>query len=140
MPGNPAQGEELVIQVSATAIDTKTNVEGMTRYSRRKSRPINRTTVFMRATPYVSRGQKDYGFTISGLLIADDAGQQMVRDAEAAGTTVFITVLHDGTNGFMQECLVGNLSHDASPDTMQETGWELTGVDEPTEVGTGPII
>jgi len=136
----PSQGEDLVVQVAATAIGTKTNVEGMTRYSRRKARPVTRTSVFMRPTPYVSRGQKDYGFTLSGLLILDDAGQQLIRDAESAGTSVFLTVLPDGTNGFMQEVLVGSLSHDASPDAIQDHGWEFTGVDEPSEVGTGPII
>lgn len=135
----PLDGEQLIISVSATATGTKTPVAGLNRYSRRKARPINRTSVFGRTTPYVSRGQKDYGFTLSGLFIPDDAGQQLLRDAEAAGTTVFVTVMPDGVNGQMQECLVGSLSADADPDTLQTYGFELAGVDEPTVVGLGPI-
>lgn len=139
MAGEPIHGELLEIKVSATAVGTKTDVNGMNRMGKRKSRPINRTSVFMRAAPYVSRGTKEYGYTITGLFIPDDAGQQMLRDAEAAGTTVFITILTDGTNGGMQECLVSQLSHDANPDAHQDYGFELSGVDEATVVGTGPI-
>lgn len=139
MAGTPINGDVLVISASATAIGTKTQIKGMNRYGKRKSRSINRTAVFMRAAPFVSRGTKDYGFTLSGLLIPDDAGQQMLRDAEAAGTSVFLTVLPDGTNGLMQEVLVSNLSHDGNPENFQDYGFELAGVDEPTIVGTGPI-
>lgn len=139
MAGDPIHGELLVVSASATAIGTKTQIKGMNRLGKRKSRPINRTSVFMRTAPYVSRGTKEFGYTLSGLLIPDDPGQQMLRDAEAAGTSVFITVMPDGTNGGMQECLVSNLSHDANPDAHQDYGFELSGVDEATVVGLGPI-
>lgn len=139
MAGDPIHGEVLVVKVSSTSAGTKTAVNGMNRLGKRKSRPINRTAVFMRSAPYVSRGTKEYGYTLSGLFIPDDAGQQMLRDAEAAGTSIFITVLPDGTNGGMQECLVSNLSLDANPDAHEDYGFELSGVDEATVVGLGPI-
>lgn len=138
--GDPVNGDALVLSVSATAIGTATDINGMDRYGSRKSRPINRRAVFMRAAPYMSRGTKDYGFTISGALIPDDPGQQILRDAEASGVSVFLTVLPDGINGFMQEVLVGNLSHDANPDAFQDYGFECSGVDEPTLVGTPGVI
>lgn len=138
--GDPINGDALRIEVSATAIGTKTPVNGMDRYGSRKSRPINRRAVFMRAAPYMSRGTKDYGFTISGALIPDDPGQQMLRDAEANGTSVFLSIMPDGVNGFMQEVICGNLSHDANPDAFQDYGFECSGVAEPTLVGTPGVI
>lgn len=140
MAGEPLEGDALIISCAATAIGTKTPVNGMNRFSGRKQRPINRTPVFMRSAPYVSRGSKDWTFTISGVLIPDDAGQQLLRDAEAAGTSVFLTVLPDGINGKMQEVLLSSLSHDGDPENFQTYGFECSGVDEPVEVGEGPIV
>jgi hypothetical protein len=130
----PVHGEDLVVSVAATAIGTKTPVNGMNRYSGRKSRAVNRTPVFMRAAQYISRGRPDWTFSLSGLFIPDDPGQQLIRDAEAAGTSVFLTVLPDGLNGKMQECIVGQLSEDADPDNLETYGFEFTGVDVPTVI------
>lgn len=132
----PVQGEDLVISVSATAIGAKTHVNGLNRYSTRKTRAVNRTPVFMRVAPYISRGAPDWTFDLTGLLIPDDPGQQILRDAEEAGTSVFLTVLPDGLNGSMQEVLVGQLSHDGDPENLQTYGFSLTGVDTPTVVTT----
>lgn len=139
LPTTPAQGSALVIQVSATGAGAKTNVNGMSRYSRRASRGVTTTQVFMRAAPYRAVAPRDAGFTISGVLITGDPGQTMLRDAEIAGTSVFVTVLPDGVNGFMQECMVASVSGDASPEGFQENGFELTAVAAPTIVALGPI-
>lgn len=137
--GDPVQGDQLIISVSATAVGAKTQVKGLNRFGGRKSRTTNRTHTFMRGTPYVSRGSPDYTYTLTGLYIPSDAGQQLIRDAEAAGTSVFLTVLPNGVDGKMQEVLVGQLSHDGDPENIQAYGFELTGVSDPVVVGLGPI-
>lgn len=135
----PVDGKTVTIQVSATSGGTKTVVNGLTRFSRRRSRSTTRTAVFSRTTPYLSRTQRAHSFTVSGLRINADAGQVMLRDSEAADTSVFLTVLWDGTNGFMQEVLPSELSDDAAPEGLVGYGFSFEGVDEPTVVGTGPL-
>jgi hypothetical protein len=135
----PIDGRDVTIQVAATAIAAGTPVNGLTRFSRRRSAGVNRTAVFMRSTPYVSQQQRTHSFTVSGLRINDDAGQVIIRDAEAARTSVFLTVLWDGTNGFKQEVLPTELSDDANPEALTDYGFTFEGVDEPTIVGTGPL-
>jgi hypothetical protein len=140
LPTTPAQGSTLKIQVSATSGGVKTDVNGMSRWSRRASRAVTTTQVFHRTAPYRNIAPRDAGITLSGILITGDPGQTLLRDAELAGTSVFVTILPDGTNGFMQECMVASLSGDASPEGFQENGFELTAVAAPTIVALGPIM
>lgn len=135
----PVDGATVVIQVSATAVGTKTPVNGLTRFSRRRTKGFNRTTVFMRSTPWLSRQQRTHSFTVTGKRITADAGQQMIRDAEISGATVFLTVMWDGTNGFMQEVYPTELSDDASPTDFVDHGFSFEAADEPALVGTGPL-
>lgn len=135
----PIDGKNVVLQVGATAIAAGTPVNGLTRFSRRRTQGINRTAVFMRATPYVSQTQRAHTFTTTGLRINDDPGQVILRDAEAAKTSVWLTVMWDGTNGFKQEVLPTELSDDASPEALTDYGFSFEGVAEPSVVGTGPL-
>lgn len=135
----PIDGRNVTLQVAATAIAAGTPVNGLTRFSRRRTQGINRTAVFMRTTPYVSQTQRAHAFTVTGLRINDDAGQTILRDAEAARGSVWVIVLWDGTNGFKQEVLPTELSDDASPEALSDHGFSFEGVAEPTVVGLGPL-
>lgn len=135
----PVDGATVTIQVSATDIGTKTPVNGLTRFSRRRTRGATRRSVFMRTTPYITRGQRTASFTVTGLRINDDAGQTMLRDAEEDGSSLFLTVLWDGTNGFMVEIIPTELSDDADPENLTDHGFSFEAVGEAVIVGTGPL-
>lgn len=132
----PSDGASVIVYVAATLGGTYTPVNGLNRYSSRRGRPLNRTPVFARVAPWVNRGQAEYSFTLTGLHMADDAGQQLIRDADAGGTSVFLRVLLDGISGFIQEVYPTQLSNDATPETLVEHGFEFTGVAAPTVYGT----
>jgi hypothetical protein len=117
-------------------------VNEMNRFSRRTGRSTSRTPVFMRARPHTTRSAREFTATISGFLNDTDPGQEIIRDAMNADTTVKLRVLPDGVNGFTQDFYVGNQTYDASADAsaMQEAGWELTDASDPALVLLGPIL
>lgn len=135
----PIDGRLVTINVAATAVAAGTPVNGLTRFSRRRTQGVNRTAVFMRTTPYLSQTQRTHTFTVTGLRINDDAGQTVLRDAEAARSSIWVSVLWDGTNGFKQEVLPSELSDDASPEGLTDYGFTFEGVAEPSVVGLGPL-
>lgn len=137
------QGDELVIEVQDPLVPaTWVPINDANRFSRRTARTTTKTRVFMRATPYVNRSQRESTATLSGFVNTDDPGQQILRDAMEADTIVKIRVLPDGVNGFSQDFYVNNQGADANPEpqNMQECSWELIDAADPVQVLTGPIL
>lgn len=60
------------------------------------------------------QGLQNFNVTLSGDYEPADAGYIVVRDAFVAGTTVFVRILFDGTNGFESEFQVASISPSAT--------------------------
>jgi hypothetical protein len=135
-------GSDLVIEVESDTPGSFIPVNDMNRFSRRTTRSVTRTRVFMRLTPYTNRGTPEYTATISGFLNDDDPGQVRLREAMNTDVPVTLRILPDGVNGFTQAFYIGNQTADANPDpgNMHEHGWELTDAGPPVAVLLGPIL
>jgi hypothetical protein len=136
-------GDKIVIEVETTdGGGVYVPVNDMNRFSRRNTRGATRTRVFMRARPYLTRGQRETTATISGLLNTTDTGQGLLRTAMNTDVPIRLRILPDGTNGFIQQFYVNNTGNDATPDPadMQDASFELSDAADPVVVGTGPVL
>lgn len=108
------------------------------------SRPSNRTITQFAAfglNPSIGvPGPREVSYQAGGYLSIGDSGQDILRAAEAANTTVFIKMLFDGTNGFNQEVRVGSQTFSAAPDGLQLTTFEFSAVGTAVIIGTGPVL
>ena len=135
--GTIVLGEDSVITASADGIVTGVPVSDINSYSYPKSRTINNFAVFQRTTAHGVPGARETSLTLSGLYSLADDGQDIIRAADEAGTTVFIELLPDGTNGIQQEFRVGSVEHSGTPENPAEVSFELAAAGDPTVVGTG---
>lgn len=137
----PALGEDFDLMVAAVATPTAFSAVGdMNSYRRGSSRDEARRTVFMRTLPYIIPARKDQTMEFAGFLNLTDAGQILLRTAEANGTEVIVKVMFDGTNGFTQQGKVRSFSHEAAPEDLQGHGFVVTPTADAVIVGTGPIL
>jgi hypothetical protein len=104
------------------------------------SRNIAKKAVFMKQGQHKRPGPRDLTCSIAGSNNPTDPGQLALHQADAAGTTVEVQVLPDGTNGWEAEAYVSSLDFDASPEEFQSIGWELEIDGVTTAVGTGPAL
>lgn len=134
-------GEDFALKVE-TAPNNFVTVNDMHAYSKTSRTDAAQFKVFQKTVPYTLQDtNRQHTFTVSGYLSIGDAGQQALINAELNRTTVKIQVLPDGTNGFAQTVRVQSKKHDANAENApQALDFEFTGVDEPTIVGTGPIL
>lgn len=135
----PEHGDQLDIQVDDGAAGWY-DVNDMNAFSKNSDRSVTKVPVFMRTLPHIVASSRDQGFTISGFLNGSDDGQNRLRAAEAADTSVTIRVLFDGTNGFQQDVKVISFTYDADPEGLQEHGFTLEADGDATIVGTGPLL
>lgn len=70
-------------------------------------------------------GLEDGSGSISGDWEQSDAPQTLLRTSYAAGTTVYVTDLRDGTNGWTYPCLVGSIDESGSVDGKNEVTFNL---------------
>jgi hypothetical protein len=138
----PNLGQDFLISVSATSGGVYQPISDMNKYGRKSGRDVSKYPTFGRVTPYSTPGARTQGISISGFATPADPGQALLLAAEAANTTVFCKVWPNGgaVNGFLQEFQVLSLTHDASPEGLQEISFELTAVGAATIIGTGPIL
>lgn len=134
------QGSDFLLHVETATPTTYIVVNDMNSFSKSGSRDTTKTAVFARTTPYSSTAPKEASYDVSGLFNPTDAGQQRLRDMEAANTPVKIKVMFDGINGFTQEVKVSSFEYSASPEGFQEYGFELQANADAVIVGTGPIL
>lgn len=135
--GTIALGEDSVIIVSALIAGTYEPVSDLNSYSYNANRNVNQFPVFQRATAHGVPAAREITLTLSGLYSQGDAGQDLIRDGEAAGTTVFIKLLPDGTNGIQQEFRVATIQHSGTPEDPADVSFEFAAAGDPVEVGTG---
>lgn len=136
----PVQGKDLRIKVESDTPATYLLVDYMNSYSRDTDKPVDTFPVFELATPPAIAGQRGQTFSISGLFDPASAGQNRLREQELADEVANLQILFDGTNGFSQDVEVNSMSHSASPEGFQETGWECTADADAVIVGTGPLM
>lgn len=137
----PVSGGDLLISVAAIATPTVFSPVGdMNSYRRGSSRGETRHSVFGRTLQYIVPGRRDQTMEIGGFLTLADAGQVILRTAEANKTDVVIKILFDGTNGFTQQCSVSSFSHDANPDDLENHGFTLVPSADATIIAAGPIL
>lgn len=115
-------------------------VNDMNAFSKSSTRSTTKVAVFKRALPHTVAAARDVSYTVSGFLNPTDAGQNRLRAMEAADTADNIRVTHDGTNGFVQQVKVTELSFDADPETLQEYGFSFEAEATAVIEGTGPIF
>lgn len=89
---------------------------------------------------FVFPDQRKHTFTLSGWYDTSDAGQAILRDAEANRRLVIVKVLPDGTNGFTEKARVRAFTHDADAEgDFQPLTYEFTGIpDSAVQIGAGP--
>jgi hypothetical protein len=129
-------GEDAIINVGVTTGPT-TPVYGINSYTAPRTRPETVRKYFMMAAQTFVGSSED-SVQLQGDYNQADPGQDILRAAYIAGTTVFVEILPDGTNGFEQECRVSQAELSGpSPDDPPGTTFQLVGADDPTDVGTG---
>lgn len=116
---------------------TYANVSYLTSYQRRNNRTTNETAVFMKGTKVVASSSATRNLTLNGLLAVGDTGQQTLRTASEDNSVVAVKILPDGTNGQVLIAKVATDGWDGDPESPQKTSFELNGVTDPTDVGTG---
>jgi hypothetical protein len=133
-------GSDFVLKVESPAgSGTFITVQNFNAYGKRSTQAETRYPVFANPVPLTNPAPKEQTFTAAGLIDLSDAGQAVLRAAEANRTVVLIQVLFDGINGFKQNVRVGSFAHDARPESLQTVSYEFTGVDAAVIVGSGPI-
>ena len=107
------------------------------------SEDVTRTRVFGRADPYVRTGDDTDEYSMDGLYNPDDTGgQNVLRTAKDANTTVFIAIVDDDTpaaeEGYIQECRVTEYTESADADgEYVECSFSLEGVGARTPITGG---
>jgi hypothetical protein len=135
----PVQGKDFRLKVE-NAVPAFVLVGYMNNYSRDTDKPVDTFPVFGLDTPPAIAGSRGQTYSVSGLFDPTDAGQVILRTADIDSEVASIQVLFDGTNGFTQDVEVNSMSHSATPDGFQETGFEFTADADAVIVGTGPVM
>ena len=135
-----ALGEDFILNVESTTPGTFIPVLGMDEWEQNDSQTIDTFPTFGASTPLGIPTPPDISFSISGFFDPVDPGQVRLRTIARARSTVNIQVLHDGTNGYLQEVRGGSRSGGASASGGPQTAsFEFAPVGDPTIVGTGPL-
>ena len=105
--GTPIDLQDTIVQISALGV-TYATIANVTGYSATHGQDgETRVRVFGLANAYIRAGDLTDSYDLSGLYdIADTDGQNVLRAARDAGTSVFVKVLPDGGDGYLQECNV----------------------------------
>jgi hypothetical protein len=114
-------------------------VQDVNAYDSDTGSDVTEVPVFQRSTPHAFDGPASNTITVAGLFNDDDAGQQALRAAQGARTTVVLRITFDGTNGYTREFRISRRTHGARPREGQSFSMELTAVADAVVEGTGPI-
>lgn len=132
-------GANFRLKACATVGGIYEPVSHINSYSRNSNRTISQFPAFGLDPSIGVPGPREITFTAGGYKSVGDTGQDLLHAAEQNNTTVFVQVLHDGTNGYRQEVRVGSKTANAAPDGLQLITFEFTAVGTAVAVGTGPI-
>lgn len=142
------RGKTFRFLVSATLGGSYVVVAGMNAFNKTSQAQSEDFETFDEAVATTIPGTPTERVQLSGFFIPGDAGQEIIRNARATGTTVFGKVLPEGgstdaavnAKGYIQEFSVGSQNHSAAPRGLQPHGWELTAVAAGTATVGGYVI
>lgn len=97
---------------------------------------VTKTFVFGNPDAYVKAGDKDHSYGLAGLYSPEDTGgQNVLKTAYGAGSDVWLQVIPDGTDGWMEKCKVTEYSGSAARDgDYVEVAFQLEGVGTTVDV------
>jgi hypothetical protein len=137
----PMSGRQFRVSTSATEGGTYTLIGKMTGVTKTASTTTETTQTFEDENAYSDPGTNEVTASIDGLFVADDAGQVAIRDAKAAGSTVYLKFLPyagggDTTNdgrGFTWPVKIGSTRYGAVAAGGAQT-WGFDAVSQGDEV------
>jgi hypothetical protein len=140
----PISGKLFRIFVATALAGPFTLIKSMNAYDKTSNRTTETVDTFDATNAYSEPGPREKGYTVNGLLVPDDPGQMVIRDAERLDTLLYIKVLplggsSDGTEnvrGYTHAVKVGTMRHGAGTSGPQTWGFDLVSQgDEAVTVG-----
>lgn len=135
--GTIVLGSEAVITASTAEAGTYDPVSDLNSYNHSVSAQVNQFPVFQRAAAHGVPAADEITLTLSGLYSKGDSGQGTIRTQKAAGLTVWLKLLPDGTNGIQGEYRVASIAHSGTPNDPGNVDFEFALAGTETAVGTG---
>lgn len=126
-------GKNTVVSVSTTSGGTYTVVAETNEVSRSFTAGNEDITVFGNSWTARKQQLKDATYSLSGFTNQTDTlGQTVILNSFINGTDLFIKVLFDGTNGYIQKVVVDSIEDSGDPSTPIGRSIELSGDGAPT--------
>ena len=105
-----AHVRKLYVKATSSSPVSGDELDGAKEFSWSSSRDVLETTSYKDGdTKTKLLGLKDGSGSISGDWLPSDTIQTLLRTAHGDGSTVYVTDLPDGTNGFTYPCLVESI-------------------------------
>lgn len=145
----PISGKVFRISAATTQAGTYSIVKGMTGYDKTGTVQTESTATFDAAVAFSDPGTPELSYSLNGLLIPDDPGQIIIRNAAASQATIWIKVLPMGgdanatenVRGFTHGVKVGTTRHNAQAGPgAQGWGFDLLSQEDPAVTVGGYII
>lgn len=122
-----AHTRKLYVKATSVAPSAGDELDGAKEFSFSKTRDVLDTTDFKDGADRTKMlGLKDGSGSISGDWEPADAIQTILRDAHTNGTTVYVTDLPDGTNGFTYPVLVESVEVGGSVGDLVSSSFSIT--------------
>jgi predicted secreted protein len=118
---------DAVISVATTSGGSYSILDGISGFG--MSRKGNSIDITLIGADYIERmaGLKDASYSLSGFYLPADTGQGMIETSWMDRSDLFVKVLPDGTNGFIQQVVVDSFDTDGEADGPVELSCELSG-------------
>lgn len=143
-------GKHMRIKVGSTDTGPFTLVKSMNAFDKTGAATTTDVEVFDEDDAETIPGSNTWRLSLRGFVVPADAGQQLLRDAYAAKTIVYVQVLPEGgsavaadnVQGYVQPARVSNVTHGASGTgaSQQAGGFDLVGAGAAVTSGTGGYI
>jgi hypothetical protein len=99
----PQSGRLFRVYTSTTEGGTYTLIGKMTGVTKTASTTTETTQTFEDENAYSDPGTNEVSASVDGLFVADDAGQVAIRDAKAAGSTIYLRMYPYGGSADVAE-------------------------------------
>jgi len=144
----PVAGKLFRVSAATTVGGSYTVVKGMNASEKTTNRTTETTDTFDATNAFTDTGSREKTYAINGLLIPDDPGQIMVRDAERVDTVLFFKFLPVGgsayatenVRGFTHACKAGSTRWGAQTSGAQTWGFDLVSQGDEVITTGGYII
>lgn len=139
---------KLKLQVATTVAGTYSVVGRMNAFEKTVNTSTESVPTYDTTTDISEPGTNEKSYRVDGLMVPDDAGQLIIRNAIATGTTVFVKVLPMGNDanatenvrGWTHECRIGSVRYSAPLPGIQRWGFDLLSVADEVVSGVGGYI